>query len=241
MIVSFTEYVPAPRYDNTPWTQVTIEESSSKTGPWILIDTQPLSPVDADPANPAARDFTTDQAVIPSGWYKVSFVDAAGHVLETDSIQNVPGLEFRPTIQDVAKICLARTRDANGAVLGNFTDMTVPTGGQVDDLITEAVNDLRPRIGTDIPDDLIPEAQHIVSLRTAMYIELTYFSNEVAQDRSPYPQYKELYDEKVPLLISAIQSEEAGLDITDAVSGNPPPSYYFPEPLLYLTYDRYWG
>jgi hypothetical protein len=229
VIVSFTDYTPTPRYDDQPWTSVTIEEGPEVGGPWTVIDTITLAPVDDDPANPIARSFTTNNATIPDGWYRVSFVDDNSNVLATQPIQNVGAIEWRPTLKDVGVVCLARTRDQNGIILRTFNDNTVPSGDDVELLISEAVNDLRPRVGTDIPDDLIQEAQHITALRTAMYIELTYFSNEVSQNRSPYPQYKELYDEKVPILSNAISAEESGLAITDAVGGSYP-SYSFPAP-----------
>ena len=52
-VVSLADFRPSPRYDATAWTQARIEEGTASVGPWVVLETQNLSPVDADPANPA--------------------------------------------------------------------------------------------------------------------------------------------------------------------------------------------
>jgi hypothetical protein len=82
-VVSLTGYTPVPRYDATPWTEARIEESTvSASGPWSTLDTQTLSPVDADPADPIARNFTVSTAT-PTGWYRVVWIDAGGDISES--------------------------------------------------------------------------------------------------------------------------------------------------------------
>lgn len=228
-VVSFTDYQPVPRFDEIPWTTVMIEESDSETGDWNLIDTQPLWPVDEDPANPMSRSFTTDNATIEHGWYRILFGDVNNNIVETAPMFNGEPIEWAPTLQDVGHIVLSRTRDENGVVLGTFTDITQPTDDEVRVLIEKAIDDLIPLIGTDIPESLIGEAQNVASIRTAMYIELTFFANEVAMNRSVYPELKVLFDEKVAALSKAIASVEAGGDITDATAGaGGEPAYAFP-------------
>jgi hypothetical protein len=69
---------------------VQIEEAPASDGPWILIDTLALSPVDADPATPQTRDFTTDQGTGANLWYRLIWVDGgAGTSEPTAVIQNV--------------------------------------------------------------------------------------------------------------------------------------------------------
>ena len=55
-----------------------------------MIDTIAISPVDADPANPAARSFTTEHASAATDlWYRIIFKDATGDdTLPTIPIQN---------------------------------------------------------------------------------------------------------------------------------------------------------
>jgi len=220
-VVSFVDIVPVPRFDSTPWSTLMIDESDSSEGPWTLIDTQALSPVDSDPSDPMPRDITTTLATLDHGWYRLTFGDTLNNTYALAPILNAPGLEYECSVTDVAELILVRTRDNNGKILGTFNDTTVPTGDQVRALINnKALPDVMPLIGTDIPDELIPEAQNVVAIRTAMYIELTYYGNEVAQNRSVYSYLKTLFDEKVETLRNAVAAVEAGLDITDDVSGD---------------------
>jgi hypothetical protein len=90
LIVSFDDFTPAARYDSVPWETAEIWEASSADGGYALIDTVTLSPLDADPADPAARDFTTPNGTADDQWYKVRFVDGNGDYSEyTEPIQNV--------------------------------------------------------------------------------------------------------------------------------------------------------
>jgi hypothetical protein len=225
--VTFEDYTPIPRFDATPWTRIRIEESAAAAGPWTILETQDLDPLDLDPAHPATRAFSTGNATLEHGWYKVSFLDAAGNILPTSPIQNTRDLEWRPGLHQVGAIAMARTRDSMGNETGTFTADTRPTDDQVQRLIDQAVNDIRDEIGIDVPDDLVEKAQQLTALRAVMYIELTYFANEVAQQKSAYPQIRELFKEALPRLQRAIDREEMGGDPADETSGNHP-FYSFP-------------
>ena len=92
-VITFEGYTPVPRYDSIPWTEARIYEAvaeDSLDADWTLIETITLSPVDADPANPASRDFTTELATAEDLWYRIVFADANGDVLvPTLPVQNV--------------------------------------------------------------------------------------------------------------------------------------------------------
>lgn len=78
-VISFTRYRPSPRYPPvvTPWTEARIEEATDPDGPWSVIETVTLDPVDADPTEPQLRSFSTDAADPDSTWFRVVFLDAA--------------------------------------------------------------------------------------------------------------------------------------------------------------------
>jgi hypothetical protein len=101
MIVSFTEYELEPRYDGIPWSTVRIHESAAEAGPYTQIDEFALDPLDVNPAHPSKRSFTTDQATLNNGWYKVEFLDAIANVQATDPVYNSPAVEIFATIDDV--------------------------------------------------------------------------------------------------------------------------------------------
>lgn len=77
-VVTLGAFTPPPRYDSLAWTKVRVEESTSPTGSWTLIDTITLSPVDADPSLPAQRSVTTEEATLVAGWYRIQFEDLNG-------------------------------------------------------------------------------------------------------------------------------------------------------------------
>lgn len=218
MNVSFEDFIAPERFDGLPWVRVLIDESLAEGGPWNRIDSIPLVPLDTDPAHPRTREFSTNLATLAAGWYKVSWQDLSGQINEAQPIHNVQHSrpEFWPAISDVGALLRARTTDTNGNELGTFTDATRPTAQQAEDMIGNAARDVAIKIGNDIPDNLVPAAQSLVTLKAAMYIELSYFPEQVATGRSPYEQYKALYDETLPSLIEAVQNEEAAAGDEDS-------------------------
>jgi hypothetical protein len=77
---TFEGYRPAPRSDGVKWTTLAIYEAASSEGPWTVpIDTQPIANY-ADAANPPDLSFTTDDAQLEAGWYRVQFRDAGAGV-----------------------------------------------------------------------------------------------------------------------------------------------------------------
>lgn len=100
-VVSLTGYRPSARFDALPWTAARIEEGPTFSGPWTLIDTKALTPLDTDTTAPQLRSFTTELATLESGWYRIVFVDATG---DTDQ-PTLPVSRFSPAdIADVRQL-----------------------------------------------------------------------------------------------------------------------------------------
>jgi hypothetical protein len=137
---------------------------------------------------------------------------------------------------------MARTVDDVGKETGTFSNPnaqgqggTRPTADQCTLLIDRSMQEIVPRIGTEIPADLWDDAKYLVAMRTAMWVELTYYAAEVALDRSPYPEYKILFDEMLPVVVGAVEAEEAGQDPADPLSGmGMYPAYDFPDAINIL-------
>lgn len=105
-VVSFEGYTPPARFDTVAWTDAKVQEATAAAGPWTLIDTLALDPVDADPTDPATRNLTTENATDPPGlWYRIIFVDAGTGVSQpTAAVQNLspqPGVRDLCTLADV--------------------------------------------------------------------------------------------------------------------------------------------
>ncbi len=111
VVVSLEDFRPSPRYDGEPWTAAQIYEGATSAGPFVLLETLPITPVDADPRNPAYRSFTTDLGTAADLWYQIVFVDAdLSTGLPTYPIQNVP--DDRPVYASVAELAQRLQVDA---------------------------------------------------------------------------------------------------------------------------------
>ncbi len=103
VVVSLEDYLPSPRYDSVPWAKARIEEGTASTGPWTILETQNLSPLDSDPTTPQYRNFTTALGTAPDRWYRVVFIDANdAEALPTLAIQNTQ--EDRPIYAPISEL-----------------------------------------------------------------------------------------------------------------------------------------
>jgi len=136
IVVSLEDFRPSPRYDGDPWTEARIEEAPASTGPWVTLETITLAPVDADPANPAYRNFTTDLGTAAEQWYRIVFLDASADTgLPTFPIQNVE--DDRPVYASVAE--LARLLRVSASERHNSLMRVLKTAAQeIDDEIGTA-------------------------------------------------------------------------------------------------------
>jgi hypothetical protein len=239
-VISLADYVPPARYDNHAWTAAQMQEASDPAGTWATIDTFALIPVDTDPEHPQSRDFTSTNATLTSGWYRIVWEDAANHSFEGEAIarQQVRDQNYAPTTDEVARLIISRTRDKYGNLIGVFTDETLPTAEQVDDIIGDVITDVADFIGDTVPVALVDDAQHLVAVRAAMQVELSYYAEQVNTNRSPYNQLKQHFDEDIQQLIRQIQSIESGDDTGGAVVAGVArrPVGSFPDPNLYPPY-----
>jgi hypothetical protein len=227
-VVPFFDFRPVPRTDGIKWVTIKVDEGAAEGGPWTEIDSFNISTqlggLDADASHPSARSFTTHNATLENGWYRVRFVDSNGNVMGVEPIHNTAPdpAEYLPSLSDVGLVTLGRTVDSVNNITGTFSRDTQPDDASVSRLILAAGDDVRRKIGTDIPDDLVDDARRVVAVRTAMLIELSMFPSEVASDRSPYPQLKALYEELILDLSDSVSAEEAGMSAENVVDGNFP-------------------
>ncbi len=121
-------------------------------------------------------------------------------------------VSWRPALAEVAALVPTRTVGDEDVVLGTFTSETEPTGDQVETLINLATANVASRVGST--DDLCTDAltsrsRGMAALYAAMLVELTYFPEQVNGNKSPYAQYKTLYDDGMDVLIESV-SETCG-------------------------------
>jgi hypothetical protein len=106
-------------------------------------------------------------------------------------------LPWRPTVDDVAALIRARTKDASGNEVGTFTPATRPTDAEVEQLITNGVAKIASYVGWTLPADAEPEASHLSAIVTACEVELSYWPEQVRNDRSAYQQLWAMFQANV--------------------------------------------
>jgi hypothetical protein len=143
-----------------------------------------------------------------------------------------------PTIEDVALLLSARTRDANGRLTFSFTEDSDPTATVVAAIIDDAAEEVATAVPWPLPDapsgdaDVFRKAyRRVVALLAAANVELGYPSSRGGLDR--YDRLIARYKDALARLIEAVSEAGqggGGLSIESAGLG---PLYSFnAEPLL---------
>jgi hypothetical protein len=115
-----------------------------------------------------------------------------------------------PTVADVARLLRARTKDLTGTEIGTFNDNTRPTGDEVDELIKLAYAEVTGQSGTRLGDPCAGGASALIVIRAAMWVELSYFPEQVRSDRSVYQELADQYTAGVPRLIACVEGNVPG-------------------------------
>jgi hypothetical protein len=146
--------------------------------------------------------------------------------------------DWLPTVDQVAALVRARTRDDAGTELGTFTEDTRPTAAQVADLIASEAPLVAMRTGNlmtlECPDapSIRQAAGSIVAKRVAAIIEASYRPDELADGRTVADFYQGSLDADLEAVENAARTcrayvpGDAGGDITG--ESGPAPRWYFP-------------
>lgn len=217
---------PARPAGSQVWSVGVVQQSATPdpdTGWTEYLRVDPLIPADTDPTSPQVRDFEIEDDG-GDWWYRVYFEDADGDATEPSTpVSAVLSIGYMPSVKQVASHIRNRTRQGapyggnpEGFIAGTFNPVTAPTSAEVRDVIREAANFVVPKLGRDLAPSVLDLARSVVALRAAMQVELSFYSEQVATQRSPYPHLKALYDEAIKEVLEAVI--EAGSD-GDPVAG----------------------
>jgi hypothetical protein len=139
----------------------------------------------------------------------------------------------------VADHLQSRTRNKFGVMQKTFNANTTPTDEDVTRIIAIAGNKVADEIGDQVVEVVVDDAQALVAIRAAMIIETSFFSEQIASQRSPYTQLSEEYERELPRLLNAVQSAQEDGEINLAQVGNRA-SYSFPDASDKITMDGIW-
>jgi hypothetical protein len=150
----------------------------------------------------------------------------------------MPVSEYTPTVAQVAAHIRARTKErGSGSEAGTFTANTRPTLGEAESAISDALNEISPTIGSDLPvvegedpNALRTAAKGVVSLLSAMIIESSFYPEQIEQGRSNYQAMERRYNAALKRLTAAVEAAggvTASEGASGGVSGYMRPSYDF--------------
>lgn len=165
-------------------------------------------PQDDDTSNYQATRTMPEDATPTGVGVEYLAVWVSGSVELTEELVVETGVtsDYRPTVDQIGALLRARTK-VGMTEPGTFTDETRPTGDQVELLIDQAVADVAMRVGVTIPDELNNSGRHVVALRAAQLVELSFFpeQQEGAGGVSPYQTLRLSYEEALDKLVKAVQ------------------------------------
>jgi hypothetical protein len=178
-------YTPPERV-SVHWLSARIEEAADPLGTRADISGQiTLSPAITDPMSPPTYSFETRTATLPEGWYRVVWRDTNGDETPTEWVQLRALSPYAPTVADIAAILRARAVELGGFRVDTFTDRTVPSAQQVQQLIglytpmvfatLGRLDDLRCANA----GDLRSAARVLAGQRVALEVEASYWPDEI--------------------------------------------------------------
>jgi hypothetical protein len=124
-----------------------------------------------------------------------------------------PSYPWLPAVSDLELVVPQRVSDGSR----HFTDDSVPTSTQVQGCINLVAEDVYAAVG-DVPDNLLNAASYVTLLGAAWLVETAYTSNEAEEQNPALDHRKDMYDEALGRLKTAVQ-EGAGQGVPDAVYG----------------------
>jgi hypothetical protein len=130
-----------------------------------------------------------------------------------------PALEITwpATPDDIAALLRARTQDGSDVEVGAWTADTRPTYMEVERILSMTQSMVLGQTGSldnlmcDTADDVRAQAATAVALLGAMFVELSYFPEQVASNRSAYEQYAALWQTFMPQLVASVAECAAGV------------------------------
>lgn len=111
-----------------------------------------------------------------------------------------------PTVANVATLIRARTVDESLDEIGTFNTTTRPTGDQVSSYITQAMSEVKTRVGAAFyRAEFAETATNLAAIRAAMSVELSHYPEQVSEGQSSYENLRELYESGVRALSDAVR------------------------------------
>jgi hypothetical protein len=115
----------------------------------------------------------------------------------------------RPTVDEVAALLRARTKDLDGVEVGTFNDNTRPTGTEAESIIDMAMDEISGITGRHA-GACSNLAHTMATIRAAMWIEVSYWPEQVPTGRSVYQALADQYAPMVESLRACVEGDVPG-------------------------------
>jgi hypothetical protein len=168
--------------------------------------------VSSGPVGSATETVAVNLFGFSAGVHTVTVSTSSGQSGECFVVASGATVSGRPTVEQVALLIRARTKDSAGNEVGTFDDDTRPTADQVEEQIDAAVALVGVRFPPQgsLTDEQTGAFQALVAYRAAMRVEKSYFPEQVRTDRSAYTQLREEYLDDLQALTEAISQGGGG-------------------------------
>ncbi len=150
----------------------------------------------------------------------------------------MPVAEYTPTVEELGRFLKARTRSRlGGAAAGTFDENTAITAEEAEGLIQEALDEVAPAIGTNMPLGPVDDpnffkrgAKSLVLILSAMNVEMTLMPEQTSDPRSAYTALERRYIRFMKTMIDALNGEGDSAVDEGEVDGatEKQPSWSFP-------------
>lgn len=212
---TFTGIIPPARADELPWVEAQIHEAETRSGPWVEIDSFVFTDPDDDPAAPAPRDFTTEEAQHATAWYRIVFADADGDTADGPwfFIDDDGQPSWLPSVQEVAGLVWARTKEkgSGGQRVGTFTANTSPTAEEALRLIRQAGWRVAAKLTADpCKANLREGARAATALYASMLIESSYWPEQTEAAGSSFQARLKLWERQLDDLAELVKANCTG-------------------------------
>lgn len=210
-VVSLPRPVVPPTADGHPWTKITVEEGDAyEPEQWTaLVDAASISDLDSFAESPRGRRITVSGTRLERGWYRLTWINAAGFKLVEGPIPyGRDRYPAAPTLAQVAKYVRVRVKDEDDNTRPEFDDDTSITAAEVEALIETVRQEVAGKILVQIPVDQAANAAEVVALGVASYLDPSFHPESVADGDSSFSTLRALYLARVGELETACRNSD---------------------------------
>ena len=124
---------------------------------------------------------------------------------------------------------------------GTFTDFTEPTYVEVELLIDQSLRDVQMFAGAIVSVAVAGQARDLAALRAAIYVEASYYPEQINENASLYQVYLDLWNSAVGSpdnpgwFVKAVQESETDESLDVAGESGDPVYNFPPGPVTSLT------